>query len=206
MKRALVLLALLAALSMGAGATLALFRDAAANADNRFAAGMLQITAFRDMQDPIPGPLFYLTPEQGATPDGLPGLYPTGPWAPGDTHTRILHVLNTGNLAAWIDSLEAIVVAGDPALLAQLQVQITAPDLYNPADLVEVASGSLADFVGGAVPLRYAPDGDRIALEVGDLLVLYFHVHLPLETDNSFQGLEAQVHFQLHAEQMAHNP
>ncbi|MCA1055232.1 CalY family protein [Rossellomorea aquimaris] len=82
------------------GATYALFKDGATNA-NTVTAGELEITAKRD-DVPNVGPMFYSENSVGNY-----GAMATGEWAPGDKHTRGLFLKNTGTLEARLQTLTA---------------------------------------------------------------------------------------------------
>ncbi|MFZ5815197.1 MAG: hypothetical protein ACOY93_07825 [Bacillota bacterium] len=195
----------LLAATLGLGATLALFSDAETGAQD-WTAGRLCIDAQRNDGEAVPGPMFYVTAEQGETPDGIPGMFPTGLWAPGDSHQRTLTVSNPpscSSMHAWLDALEASLQPGSDAMLAdKLYVEVTTPQVGTE---VKVAEGWLSDFLGGAVPLRY-PDGSRIPLYLGSNRHVKFLVTFDLTADNSYQGTELVVDFTVHAVQMNNNP
>lgn len=81
------------------GATFALFSSNATNANNQFTAGTLKITSNRD-DVPTSGPMFYTN----VTAD-MPGIDPTGIWAPGDKQTRGLFLKNEGTLRAKLKTV-----------------------------------------------------------------------------------------------------
>lgn len=188
------------ALTLGITAgTYALFSATTTNSDSIFTAGTVALTSWRDQGDTVPGPMFYTTPAEGQTPSGLPGLLPTGHWAPGDKHMRVLMVRNTGTLAAWLKSIQTDMTPGSSIYLAQkLQVKVTT----DSAGLNVLASGTMADFINTdqtfSTPISINPGPAP--------KVLYFHVELPLDADNSYQGLTLRVDFSVYAEQKANNP
>lgn len=184
---------------MAATGTLALFSAATAPTDTHFAAGTVSIGSYRDMGDSIPGPMFYTTPAEGQTPNGTPGLRPTGYWLPGDTFVRALFVENHGTEDLWLMGVGANMHPGTSRHLAEkLQAKVTT-DLAGVNVLV---SGTLADLIDA-----YHPFSAKLALPVGPApRALYFHVTLPLDADNSYQNETLRVDFDVNAEQMAHNP
>ena len=123
----------------GGGMTLALFSDQSAVSDAQFVSGTLEIEANRDMGDGIPGPMYYITAAGGGTD---PNQYPTGLWAPGDEHHRILQVENVGSLDAKLTHLRASLQSGSTYLAEKLNVVVatdpahhmqTFSEQYNPA-------------------------------------------------------------------------
>lgn len=195
----------LLATMIGVGSTLALFSDVA-DGDASFTAGRLCLNVQRNDGEPIPGPMFYVTPAQGATPTGIPGTYPTGLWAPGDTHQRTLTVENPAScssLDAWLDSVDASMHLGGYAPMAdQLWVTVT-----TPMTGVEqtVAQGPLSDFLAGPVPLLY-PDGTKVPLYLTSNRHMKFNVHFDINADNSYQDKTLVVDFTVYASQMDNNP
>lgn len=144
------------------GTTFALFSAAANTATDNFTAAQLCLSAQLDSGEPIPGPMFYVTAQEGATPSGALGTLPTGLWAPGDIHARELNVTNscpTGpSMNAWLTSVWATVSPGTmPSTLAdQLAVQVLAPQPGNPTNFEPVAQGPLNEFLSGpAVAMRF---------------------------------------------------
>lgn len=187
--------AVLLAVALSAGGTLALWTAGASNDDNQFTTGTVVIRTYRDMGDTIPGPMFYTTPSEGATPGGAPGLRPTGYWAPGQTHVRAIFVENRGTLAVRLARVEANQHVGTSRYLAEkLQAKVTT-DLGG---LSVLASGTLADFIDA--PQVLAP---MLTINPSPApRPLYFHVTLPSDADNSYQGLSLRVNFNVIAEQV----
>jgi len=179
------------ALFSACGVTLALLTDQVSTEGQELKAGTLRLDGRRAGGDTIDGPMFYLGGDQG--------LKPTGEWAPGDTVTRWFEIQNVGTLAARMTRIKATMPDGaDTTLASQLYVRVT--DEFGGT----VASGRLIDFLAAAgKPFEGIP----IELEPGDVLTLTFEVSLPLDTNNSFQGLSAQsVTFSVSAEQVRNNP
>lgn len=195
----------LVAAAVGLGGTLALFSDTA-DADLEFMAGRLCLDAQRNDGESVPGPMFYVTPEQGETPGGVPGLFPTGLWAPGDSPQRTLTVSNPtscSSLNAWLDTVQASLQPGSDAMLAdKLWVEITTPQVGTE---IKVAEGWLSDFLAGPVELRY-PGGGRIPLNLGSNRHVKFRVTFDITADNSYQGTNLVVDFTVNAVQMDNNP
>lgn len=187
----LLAIAAVLVLSVAGGAvTLALFSAQAAPSNNQFMAGTLVIEANRDNGDTVPGPMYYIGPGGG--------LYPTGYWAPGDEHHRVLQVENTGSLDAWLKHVRASLDAGSRYLADKLEVKVTS----DPAGMVVLAQGTLGQFIDADQPFMGGP----ISADVGDVIDLHFWVKLPLNADNSYQSLSAVASFSVYAEQKAHNP
>jgi len=178
----------------GGGLTLALFSAQSAAATQEFVSGTLEIEAHRDMGDGIPGPMFYIDTAGGGNP---PNNHPTGLWAPGDEHHRILQVENLGSLDAKLTHLRATLQSGDMYLAEKLNVVVTT----DPGGMDVVAAGTLADFINGDI---YFPT--PIEAYVTDVINLHFWVEFPLNADNSYQGLSTVVTFTVYAEQLANNP
>lgn len=179
----------------GGGMTLALFSAQSAVSDSEFVSGTLAIEANRDMGDGIPGPMYYITAAGGGTD---PNQYPTGLWAPGDSHHRILQVENVGSLDAKLTHMRASLESGSMYLAGKLDVVVTT----DPAGTNVVATGTLADFINADQMLVGGP----IDAMVGDVINLHFWVSFPLDADNSYQGLSTVATFTVYAEQLSNNP
>ena len=192
MKRlvALALSAVVLLTIIGGGATFALFTAQTTNTNSQITAGTLAITADRDNGDTVPGPMFYIGPGGG--------LMATGEWAPGDAYHRVLQVENTGSLAAWLKHVRASLDSGSRALADKLSVKVTT----DAAGAQVVAQGTLGQFIDA----DQAFTGGPISADAGDVIDLHFWVMLPLNADNSYQGLSAVASFTVYAEQKAHNP
>ncbi len=141
--------AVLAMAAVGVGTTLALFFDSATT-NNAFTAGVLCLTSERNDGEPVPGPMFYVTPVQGQTPSGRMGTFPTGVWAPGDAHQRTLTVYNPttcSSMDAWLISVEASLHPGSYVPMAdKLWVEIYTPQTGTD---VKVGEGWLSTFLAG---------------------------------------------------------
>lgn len=192
------------ALSATAG-TFALFTASTANSNNQFQAGTLTLSSWRDQGDTVPGPMFYTTPAEGNT--GVQdGLLPTGVWAPGDQHMRVLLVRNTGSLDGWLSMIGADLAAGSMHLAQKLEYTIR---VDNPGGPV-ISSGILADLINtdvsvpvGTVELKsFFP----MPVTTRPPKAFYFFVRLPLDADNSYQGEQLKVDFHLQAVQKKNNP
>lgn len=199
------------------GGTLALFSASSASANNQFTAGTLTLDSVRDQGDTIPGPMFYTTTAEGTVPPGAPALYPTGPWAPGDSKVRVLIVKNTGSLDAWLTSVGADLAAGSMHLADKLRYCIAttaiaplAPkDAQPPCPATNgpfpqyIAVGNLGDLINADHPF----DHGQIAMNAGPLpKSFYFYVSLPLDADNSYQNETLKVNFFINAVQKKNNP
>lgn len=194
--------------AVGTGATLALFSDTQASRGD-LAAGRLCITAERNDGEPVPGPMFYVTAEQGATPSGKLGLYPTGVWAPGDSATRTLTVYNPASCSsqdAWLTSVQAELTEGIPnqyeAMADVLHVTVSTP--WNGTDTV-VGEGSLREFLQGSVPIAY-PDGSKIPVYLGSNRHFELTVTFLPCAGNEYQDKTLVVDFLVNGEQQKNNP
>lgn len=121
MKKKLLIATMIFALVMAlvGGATFALFTGSDSNEVKTFSAGTVEINIQRN-DDPVPGPMFYTTLEEGMGSDTQNGnrapKFPTGEWAPGDKHVRGMTVLNTGSLTVKLDRIGAK-ITGDTDFL-----------------------------------------------------------------------------------------
>lgn len=196
------------AIALGVGTTLAIF-SATATSNNTFTAGTLCITAERNDGDPVPGPMFYVTPAQGATPPplNLPGTLPTGLWAPGDSHTRTLTVYNPtscSTMSAWLTSIEASMHPGGYLPMAdKLYVEVFTPQGGGPD--VKIGEGWLSMFLAGPVSIQY-PGGAKIPVFLSANRHVKFKVSFDLSADNSYQGKTLVVDFKVNSVQMPNNP
>lgn len=179
--------------AMVGGGTMALFSDAETSNNNEFTAGTLDLTADR-VNDTIPGPMFYTTEDEGQTPDGLPGLNPTGYWKPGDTHHRALQLENIGSIDGCLKHARASLTSGSRHLADKLQVRITTDADGNEV----VASATLGQFIDSDQVFNPGP----ISIYVGDIVNLHFWVTLPSDADNSYQGENLVAGFSVYAEQV----
>lgn len=177
----------------GGGLTLALFSAQGGSVDSEFVAGTLDLAVDRDMGDGTPGPMFYIDTAGGGVD---PNDHPTGLWAPGDEHRRILQVENVGSLDAKVTRLRAFLQSGDLYLAQKLNVTVTT----DPAGMDVVAAGTLADFLNA--DQLFTP---ALEAAVGDVINLHFWVEFPLDADNTYQGLSTVVTFTVYAEQSKNN-
>lgn len=192
--------------SIGAGATFALFSDSTNNDANTITAGTLCLTSNRNDGDTTPGPMFYVTPDQGKTPAGLEGKRPTDYWAPGDTHTRTLNVYNPtscSTMDAWLTHVEAEFVEGFGELANVLTVKVSTPMDGGP--LTVVAEAPLSEFLAGPVKIEY-PDGSKIPIWLTGERQMTFDVTFDRNAGNEYQGKTLVINFKVHGEQMKHNP
>lgn len=206
-KRLLILLSSAVAISaVSIGSTLALFTDQARVGDPEFTAGTFCFTAERNDSDPVPGPMFYITAEQGSTPGGQLGIHPTGLWAPGDTRTRTLTLYNPrdcSSMDGWLTGVSAELAKGSDARLAEvLWVEVETP---FEGDHIKVGEGRLSDLLDGAIELKY-PNGTKIPVILGTNRHMKFRVRFDLEAGNKYQGKTLVVHFKVHGEQAPSNP
>lgn len=205
-KKLFLLGSALATVALGVGTTFALF-SANVSSNNDFVAGKLCITADRNDGDPVPGPMFYITPAQGQTPGGILGTLPTGLWAPGDTNTRTLTVSNPAScstMGAYLTSISATMHPGGYLPMAdKLMVEIYTPQGGGPD--VMVAQAPLSTFLAGPVPIIY-PDNSKIPVALTANRHMKFKVHFDINADNSYQDKTLVVDFTVNSEQMPHNP
>lgn len=208
----LITLGLVAAIT-GTAMTLAFFTSMASIDNNVVTAGTLKINLNR-VDDTLPGPMFYTTTEEGRTSptednlEGLPGLNPTGTWAPGVSHMRVLQVESTGTIDGRLKSVGATLENGDSPLADVLWVEIFRDN--DPSQIL--ASGTLRDFIVADKllnpPINLAGDydgpfGDEY---YGDVGTLNFKVTLPSTVNNDYQGLSFKTAFTVQAEQIRNNP
>lgn len=208
MKRRLILLcaAALAVSGVGIGSTLALFTAQTQADELEFAVGQFCFTSERNDSDPVPGPMFYITAEQGATPDGTPGIYPTGLWAPGDTKTRTLTLYNPrdcSTMDGWLTAVSAELADGSDRRLAEkLWVEIETP---FDGEHVKVGEARMSDLLDGPIDLVY-PDGSKIPVLLGTNRHMKFRVKFDIDAGNEYQDQTLVVHFKLYGEQAPNNP
>lgn len=194
------------ALALAAGTTLALFSAQAPPQHDTFSAGRLCLTNVRDNGDlsTSPGPMFYINNNDPNTGHGNQG---TGVWAPGDEYSRILNVTNPpGCLDAYIVSTTAVLQSGDATLATKLNVVVKAKDPATQ-NWVQVATGPLSTFLGGQVQMRYPGNPTtKIKLPNPSIQDLLFVIDFDKNADNTYQGKDLVVNFEIGATQMANVP
>ncbi|MDF2626422.1 MAG: spore coat-associated protein [Symbiobacteriaceae bacterium] len=221
--------AALAAVAVGIGGTFALFSDTE-TANNTITAGRLCIESQRDAFDNVPGPMFYMTGAQGSNGTN-PGRYPLmevsptspagyvpptpGGWAPGDSVTRTLTVLNGSltcqSLDAKLTHITASLHAGSYAPLAD-KMKVTVRAQAPGGGMLQVGQAYLSQFLTPAgVAIAYpGPAAITMPGNTGGgfppNLQMEFQVDFDLDTPNAYQDKDMVVDFVVHAEQAAHNP
>lgn len=128
MKKKLYFILALAVVAVFAvsGFTYAMFTDQATNEAKTFTTGTVDIDSYRDGFDTIPGPMFYTTAQEGATPTdpSFDGLKPVGEWVPGKTVVRSLVVYNQGSLDAVLDQIKAEIQSDPKNMASQMDVAV----------------------------------------------------------------------------------
>ena len=207
------------ALGIAAG-TVALFSASSPSSNNNFTAGTLSLSAVRDQGDTVPGPMFYTTPDEGDTPSGVDGLFPTGPWAPGDSKVRVLILRNTGSLDAWLTSVGADLASGSMHLADKLRYCISTSPIVpllpghqnDNMPQCPPTDGPFPQFIavgnlGALITADHTFDWGNIAMNAGPVpKPFYFYVSLPLDADNSYQAETLKVDFFINAVQKKNNP
>jgi len=141
--------------------------------------------------------MFYTTQAEGMVGGAVDAIFPTGYWAPGDSHTRVFQIENIGTLDAKLMSLGATLQSPDNAMPDILDVTV-----YSDATESEVLySGKLRALLGAPADMT-AP----VELASGDMASLHYEVTMPLSAGNDYQGLPLVVTFYVNAEQLANNP
>jgi len=183
----------------GGGLTYALFGASADPAETEVKAGTVELYGYRDQSDTIDGPMFYITAAgDGMSTKGVPGRYPSGYWAPGDTVKRVLALRNTGSLDAKLKTLSAS-ISGDEALARALDVKICSTTTCSAAVYF---SGTLWDLAQNPQPLS----GPVEMTKNGPTKLLHFVVTLPTSAGNELQGKSVEADFTVYAEQLRNNP
>lgn len=133
-------------------------------------------------------PIFYTAPEEGAEPGGLPGLLPTGVWAPGDTRRRSLVVRNVDpQYAIRLEGVRAT-LTGDLDLAASYHLRV-----MDGAGAL-LFDGSLREYA--AEPRSFA---SPVPLGRGEAGHLEFEVTLDRQTVQRLQGRTVKVDFTVFA-------
>jgi len=174
---AMAALAILTAVSLGAGATsLALFTDSAASTGT-FTSGTVDITS-----DPTVA-------------------FTVAAMMPGDDNTQALTIANAGT-GALRYSLTTVAtnVLGDTLTLT---VRTFGTDCAT-FDGTTVLAATALDGAAIGSPAQGADAGDRV-LAAASSEVLCFRVSLPLATGNALQGISSSVTFTFDAEQTSNN-
>lgn len=184
------------ALATSAG-TMALFAAQSAPQAADFTAGTLEIAGDRDHGDTVPGPMFYTTKAEGMVGGAVDAHYATGPWAPGDSHTRVFQIENIGTLDAKLISVGATLQSPDNDMPDILDVKVYG----NEAKTDLLASGKLRSFLGGSRDFS-----SPLVLASGDLASYWFEVSMPLDAGNDYQSQSLVATFHVNAEQADHNP
>lgn len=186
------------------GATMAWFTDRAASTENSLTAGTVVITGERNLGDPIPGPMFYTTREEGCISDPSWPDHATGLWFPGMTTTRQLVVYNEGSLHVRLSGLSAVVTGISAPTLVSAWAEKMNAKVYVSNDPSQVMyDGTLAGLLGGAQPTLAQP---FIGAQDGANLHLSFEVEMDESAGNNLQGLTPMVEFYVYAVQASAVP
>ncbi|MEW6426109.1 MAG: SipW-dependent-type signal peptide-containing protein [Bacillota bacterium] len=197
-----LVLVVLAAFAAG-GATYALFTDAASNQSNTFTAGTVEIGADRDLGDPIPGPMFYTTRDEGNFA-GHPGWpdHATGFWCPGMSATRQLIVYNTGTLNVQLKGVSAALSGIDDPATAQEWAENMKVKIYVSNGGEVLYDGTMAALLAGEAPFDHAVFiGAQPGVMPPPNVHLSFEVTMDLAAGNNLQGLTPVLSFSVHAQQ-----
>ncbi|MCW3490440.1 CalY family protein [Dethiobacter alkaliphilus] len=186
------------------GATLAVFTDGTTNTSQVFSTGTVAVDVERDLGDPVPGPMFYSFKSQGAVEgqDVDDILNPTGLWAPGDTHTRLLHVINTGSLAFRISGLSAEIYNVTDEEAEEFAEHMNVRVYYNIPGEPVLYEGPLADYLAAPVDCIVRPQ----ASSTGSIIHIAFEASLDIDAGDIIQGTEPMVDFFVYVEQVKNNP
>lgn len=205
----LLVLSLVITISAVAGATYAWFTDSETSSENTFTTGTVDIEVDRE-NDYIPGPMFYTTAEEGATPDGTPGAFMTQLWVPGLMESRQLEVRNMGSLRVRLNQVGAEITSingQEPSVLPALSASFAANmhvRIYTSAAKV-LYNGTLADLIGGVL----CSNPPELLPSVGSFhphTTLIYEVTMSEDAGNDMQGIKPVVSFWVGAEQTANNP
>lgn len=193
------------------GGTFALFTNSGTNANNAFQAGTVAIDLERHGDDPIQGPMFY-------TADSHDGILPydvetshspsgdaLGGWAPGDTVTRSLNVVNKGSLDVRVDGIRASVNTaglqpGDAAyeeFVDKMTITVT-----NTTDNKSIYSGSLRSMIKEDGWIEIKP---YTVITTSTSKNFAFNAHLDVTASNRIQGQDFVFDFSFHASQLRNN-
>ena len=179
------------------GATFAVFTSQATTDSSTISAGTVEITVRRDMGDPVPGPMFYTTKEEGKFGSGSLPNWPTGQWYPGKTETRALIVKNSGSLNAVLDGVSAQVSnINDPNVAQEFAQSMNVRIVPLGVTNVVLYDGTLSGLTAGKVAAS-----NSLPITVGGEWYLNFTVTMDIEAGNNLQGLSPKVAFSIYASQ-----
>lgn len=203
------------------GGTYALFTSSAANTNNTFTAGTINLTETRDLGDTIPGPMFYTSTSDPTgqfpydtnknSPYQPPGGESLGDLAPGDSMTRAMNLYNNGAnaLDAKVTRLKAAVNpagltsgAAYDEFISKLNVVVQAPAL-NKILYSGPLSGLLNGSDNGWVDI---PSPALVMKANGGPMNVTFTVTLDKSADNLIQAKTFVFDFSFYAEQLRNNP
>lgn len=204
MKKRVLLLSLAVILLCGlvGGATYALFSDQATNSNNTFAAGTVKVNADRNLGDPVPGPMFYTTRDEGNFNDPTWLVdHATGLWYPGKSETRQLIIKNDGTLHFRIRGLSAALTGiSDPAIATQFAGEMNVK-IYVSNDANSVLyNGSLATLLTGEQTVLHPP-GPFIGVGANEHLSFQVTMTDTGYPQNNLQGITPLVAFNVFVEQ-----
>lgn len=193
-----VLLAGIAAVSTVGVSTFALFSAAATPGNSQVTAGTLCLNVREGRFDTqsLQGPMFNFSGGPGTGDAAVLA----GPWAPGDEQTHYLAVYNNCSLDARLETVQAQNASGTSFM--DLASNMTVNVQYQGQVL---ASGSMSQFIGGAIPLRLPnsqnSNPSTLVVPANSALNLLFDVKLASSTPNTLQGSGLQTDFVLNADQ-----
>jgi predicted ribosomally synthesized peptide with SipW-like signal peptide len=181
--------------------TYAFFNAQTANTNNTVTAGTISITSNRDSSDPIDGPMFYTTPEDGKVVSGdnagLLGIYKDGFIKPGwESKIKTLIVTNKGTINPKLTKIGAQFVEGDSDLAGVLQAvvyRVNAPG----APPTQLYSGSLQSLLTAPQSISEIDIDGKNTQETLGFQVIFPENH----TDqNAYQGKRLKVDFIVYAD------
>lgn len=176
--------------------------NAHSSAASQFTAGEIKIEANRDSSDPVDGPMFYTTADDGKVltgPNaGMLGKYPDGFLKPGfESKPKTLVITNKGTITPYLTKISAQYILGDLLLADVLEVDVyRSIDAFTPPVLLY--TGTLNALLSGPQNLLQKIDVPGL----GTQETLIFKVRFPEtnEAQNAYQGKELKVKFLVHAE------
>jgi len=190
---------------MGGIGTYAYFSDSALSDTQTFTAGTVDINVKRDKGDPVPGPMFYTTLEEGKTIRSDESVaypyHPTGYWYPGKGQvTRTLIVENNGSLDANIDGISAEISGVDAELAAKFaeEIIVEIKPLGSEEDEEIIYNGLLSGLTSGKVT---ALNSLPISAESGEWYI-NFTITMHEDAGNDLQGISPKVAFYIYASQV----